>query len=493
MIKIFKTKLLFVLLFMTFYAHAQERKLVPGWQNMDLETDHLFGISTGKAYKQLLKDKTAVPVIVAVIDGGVDMDHPDLNKVIWRNPNERPGNHKDDDHNGYIDDVHGWNFMGSGKGSFHYDNVEVVRALREARKKDPGSVKTKDLQKEVDEKRTALENALRKTEAERTKLNEIISKIGIQNPGVKDFENYKYTTADEAKVLVMVVRNLKSNLDFMEEFEEKYQTYKDQVKYLININYDPRAGNAEYLGKFYGNGEVKGSEPSHGTHISGIIAGMPGTAGGVKGITSTAGIMAITAIPDGDALDKDIAGAIRYAVDNGARIINFSANKAVSPNKKLVDEAVQYAMDKNVLFIHSAGNEGLELQPGTAFPSRNYLNGKSAEAWIEVGASNLLDNESLLPWFSNYGKNTVDVFAPGTDIYSAYPNKSYKYFSGTSMATPVVSGLAALIWSYYPKLTAVQVKEIIMDSVVKRDVLKDKCISGGVVNAYEALKLASKY
>lgn len=487
-----------------FQLYAQEEnKPSPNWQNMDLKTDVFFGISTKKAYDLLLKDKTSVPVVVAVIDGGVDITHQDLKSVAWTNQFEIPANGIDDDKNGYIDDVHGWNFLGSSKGSFHFDNLELIRSLRVELKKDPESEKAKNLQKELTEKKIASENAIKIAEFELNILNQITNKIGKNKPSIQEFEDYKYRTASEAKVLSMVVRNLKDDPDFREELEEKYMIWKNQVNYLLNINYDPRAGNKEYLGKYYGNGDVIGLEPSHGTHISGIIAGKLNVSKGTVGVSKSAMIMAIQAIPDGDALDKDVASAIRYAADNGARVINLSINKAVSPDRKLVDEAVQYAIKKGLLIVHAAGNEGKKLELESGFPSRNYLNGDKAGSWIEVGASNYHDDENLLPWFSNYGKDVVDVFAPGVDIYSTYPGNTYSYQSGTSMATPVVSGLAALIWSYYPKLTALQVKKIIISSVVKiNHKVKNNegamidfstlCISGGIVNAYNALEMADK-
>jgi len=500
----FKIKLSILFSIVSFQLYAQkENKPSPNWQNMDLKTDGFYGISTKKAYNLLLKDKTPVSVIVAVIDGGVDITHQDLKSVAWTNQNEIPANGIDDDKNGYVDDVHGWNFLGSSKGSFHFDNVELIRSLREELKKDPESVKAKDLQKEVTEKKTALENAIKTAEFQLNVLNQITGKIGNKYPSIQEFEDYKYQTAGEAKVLSMVVRNLKDDPDFRKELEDKYMTWKNQVNYLININYDPRAGNKEYSGKYYGNGDVIGLEPSHGTHISGIIAGKLNVSKGTVGVTQSAKIMGIQAIPDGDALDKDVALAIRYAADNGARVINLSMNKTASPNRKLVDDAVQYAMSKNLLIVHSAGNNGKKLELESGFPCRNYLNGGKASSWIEVGASNYRDDENLLPWFSNYGKNVVDVFAPGVDIYSTYPGNTYSYQSGTSMAAPVVSGLAALIWSYYPKLTALQVKKIIMSSVAKiNHKVKNNegsmidfstlCISGGIVNTYNALEMADK-
>jgi len=463
------------------------------WQNLDLKKDGVFGMSTEKAYTELLRNKTAVFVPVALIDGGVDIEHEDLKRAIWINKNEIAGNKIDDDHNGYIDDVHGWNFMGSDKGSFHFDNIDLVRELRKEIRKDPNSAKTKELQQQLVDKRTPLESGLKIVERQRSILNNIIKQIGKKYPDIKEFENYKYNNAAEEDVLIMVVKGLKGDPDYRKTFEEEYNLYKDQLNYWVNTNYDPRAGNSEFDRKYYGNGDVKGLLPIHGTHVAGIIAANRNNDIGVKGVADQALIMPLLAIPEGDVLDKDEANAIRYAVDNGAKVINISAGKISSPDRALVDSAVQYAMNKDVLIVHASGNAGVEVEVSSIFPCRQYLKGGEAEAWIEVSASGFIDDETIVPLFSNFGKKTVDVFAPGLQIKSTWWPEKYSTESGTSMAAPMVSGLAALIRSYYPKLSALQVKKIIMASVIKREILKDKCISAGVVNAYEALKLAGTY
>jgi len=493
---------LFFIFQVTFLFAQIQVKEKPNWQNMDLKTEGLFGMSTEKAYTQLLKDKHPVPVIVAVIDGGVDIDHKNFKGMIWTNPKEIPNNGKDDDGNGYIDDIHGWNFLGSSKGSFHRDNKEIIRLLRLALKKDSISSEALALKKEVQDKKMSLVNAV-KTMTEQLDILTIIKKqIGKESPSLDEFKNYRYQTAAESKVLVMVVKGLQNDPEFIKKFEDRYQLYQNQINYLININYDPRAGNPEFQERFHGNGDVKSLEPTHGTHVSGIIAAIPTNNIGIQGVAKEAKIMSIIAIPDGDFVDGDVAGAILYAVDNGAKVINISANKDISPNRNLVDEAVQYAMKNDVLIIHAAGNNGSDVDDEQRYPSKKYQNGGTAEAWIEVGASASVDNELLVPWFSNYGK-TIDVFAPGLDIYSTYPNNSYAYANGTSMAAPMVSGLAAIIRAYYPNLNAIEVKKIIMDSVlkVKHQVkinsgkmvdFSSVCSSGGIVNVYNALLLAGK-
>ena len=484
----------------------QAEKPVKNWYNLDLKTDGVFGISMEKTYNELLKGKTADKVIVAVIDGGVDNGHEDLKAVIWSNAKEKAGNKKDDDGNGYADDVHGWNFMGSSKGSFLLDNTDQLRELRAELKKDAGSAKSKSLLQAVNKRREELASYGKTLEPQLAAVDAIIKNMGKTEPTESDFRAYRPRNDQETKALVAIVRSYKDNDDYKiyrEFLSQKYREVMEQTNFWLNIDYNPRA-DKEFEKPFYGNGDVKGEDALHGTHTAGIIAAVRDNGIGMNGVADQVWIMPVRAIPKGEGLDSEIAKAIRYAADNGAKVINMSYGKASSPERKLVDDAVKYAMQKDVLFIHAAGNEGQEQQTEYGYPSRHYLDGGLAEAWIEVGASGPRDDENIRAWFSNYGKQTVDVFAPGVDIYSTTPDNKYAYESGTSMAAPVVSGLAAMIRAYYPKLTAVQVKEIIMKSVTRVNHkakawdgasidFSSLCVSGGVVNAYEAFQLASTY
>jgi len=284
------------------------------------------------------------------------------------------------------------------------------------------------------------------------------------------------------------------------------------VDYQLNLEFDPRSIVGDNYNNpeehYYGAADVTGPGADHGTHVAGIIGAARNNSIGINGIADNVLLMSVRAVPNGDERDKDVANAIRYAADNGAKVINMSFGKPYSPNKKVVDEAVKYAMSKDVLLIHAAGNDGQNLDSTIFYPNRDYEDGKgTANAWIEVGASGPGDDETLVASFSNYSKTGVDVFAPGVAIYSSTPGSKYDYHDGTSMAAPVVTGLAALIRSYYPKLKAVQVKEIILKSVTKVNhpvtifingepkqvQMTDVCNTGGVVNAYNALKLAASY
>ena len=497
------------------------------WQNLDLKKDSTMGISTEQAYQYLLKGKKAVTVVVAVIDAGIDTSHEDLKAVLWHNSREKL-NGIDDDKNGHVDDIYGWSFIGSVKGNVHYDNTELVREVRKKQAhfgdRDSTQISTgeKDAFRLFNVQKATLtnevisaRNSLRDIEGFKQTVDHIILAIGKANPILDDFLAYDSKDRTEEHVLSRVVIELQKKSDivtFKKQLDETIAHYQDELNYHLNVNFDPRniVGDdyANSRQQDYGCADVTGPEADHGTHVGGIIGAVRTNNLGIKGVADHVLLMSVRTVPNGDERDKDVANAIRYAADNGAKIINMSFGKPYSPEKTVVDEAVKYAMAKDVLLIHAAGNDNKDLDKEDNFPSRIYANNSgSANAWIEVGASSFKNDEDLKASFSNYGQTTVDVFAPGVKINSSVPGNKYKEFDGTSMAAPVVAGLAALIREYYPQLTALQVKEIIMKSVVKIDhqvTLEQKgkklsvpfsslCITGGIVNAYNALLLAEHF
>ncbi|MFD2160900.1 S8 family peptidase [Paradesertivirga mongoliensis] len=548
----------------TLLAQDQKDKPKPNWQNLDLERDGVMGISTEKAY-ELLKGKKGSPVIVAVIDGGVDEEHEDLKSVIWKNSGEIAGNNTDDDKNGYADDVFGWNFIGSSIGNIQHDNLEVVRLVRKWQDKYSSVVNSTPLSDEerkefsqykkmITDFMTRLDNARRGYESLsviKKTTEEIVAKLNKPAPTLKDFERYKSANEMESKVLKVIKSEMKKKNDyklFKEDIDDTYKYYSSQVNYHLNMDFDPRDSVKDNYGnafeRFYGNADITGPDAEHGTHVAGIIGAVRDNNLGIKGVADNVRIMGIRAVPDGDERDKDVANSIRYAVDNGAKVINMSFGKAYVWNKASVDSAVKYAESKDVLLVHAAGNEAKNTDFATNYPNRIYgeitaverpvlagtgtipgfgrppvvgrvlqdtvkdkrFDMPSAKNWIEVGASGWKNDDELVANFSNYGKRTVDVFAPGVQINSTVPGSKYEPNDGTSMASPVVAGLAALIRSYYPSLTAVQVKDVIMRSVTKvnqkvkikedgaskKVKLDEISISGGVVNAYNAIQLASQ-
>ncbi len=497
------------------------------WYNLDLKQDSIFGVSTEKAYSELLKGKKAKPVIVAVLDGGVDYLHEDLKRIMWKNTKEKIGNGIDDDKNGYIDDIYGWNFLGGKSGSIEHETLEVTRlVVRDQARfvgKNPESLNPAEKAdyEQYLKNRNYVEAELGTARSNyagilgfKSALEPVIKKIGKENPSLADFENFKPTTDIETRIKSTILSILK-DYDFKDFYEnqilEGIKYYEGQIKYNYNLEFNPRTivgdNPNDSQERYYGNADVKGPDAGHGTHVAGIIAGDRHNNLGIMGVSDQALIMAVRNVPNGDERDKDVANAIRYAVDNGAKIINMSFGKSYVWDKAAVDEAVRYAMSKDVLLVQAAGNDNKDIDVDPNYPSRIFLNGEIAKGYITVGASNWTNDEELKAEFSNYGKRNVDVFAPGVKINSTIPENKYKEENGTSMAAPVVSGVAAIIRAYYPKLTAEQVKEIIMKTVTKvngnvRFLKKESpvsvpfselCVSGGVVNAYEALKLAATY
>ncbi len=501
------------------------------WQNLDLKSDSTFGISTEKAYKELLKGKKSVKVIVAVNDGGVEATHEDLKRIMWVNKKEVAGNGKDDDKNGYADDINGWNFIGGPKGSVNFETLELTRLVRrdmarfanttdanvaEKDKKDWETFKAEraDLEKQLGEAKANLAGI----SGFKNALDAVVKKIGKDNPTAEDFKNFKPSTPIEGRIQSVLAKQLEegSFKDFYEDqIKEGFDYYTRQAEYNLNLDYNPRdivGDNPDDVNeKFYGNNDVAGPDAMHGSHVAGIIAADRTNKIGIWGVADNVAIMGVRCTPNGDERDKDVANGIRYAVDNGAKVINMSFGKAYSWNKAIVNDAMKYAASKDVLIVQAAGNENKDIDVETNYPNHKDLDEKTIASWITVGASGPTDDETLKASFSNFGKTQVDVFAPGVHIYSTVPGSKYKNLDGTSMASPVVAGLAGLIRSYYPKLTAAQVKEIIVKSVTKVNhnvsyakgeepgaekvsvPFSDLCISGGIVNAYNALKLAATY
>ena len=519
---------------------AQKDEVPKGWHMLDKTASGFYGISVDKAYDfvkaKKLKSKT---VIVAVIDSGVDTTHEDLKAILWKNPKEIPGNGIDDDKNGYIDDVYGWNFLGGRDGkSVEQDSYEAARVYHKFKSKfdgkeiDIATLSKEDAaeyemwkrsKKEIvgDTKSGTLELLfLKRAYNSALKSDSILRKaMGKDKYTGKELGEFTPTEAD-AKKAKTALYGLMAGNDAMEttneEFLEGFGDYvsgeekkadagntppKDYRGDIVKDNY------SDFNDKFYGNPDVMASNKGalHGTHVSGIIAASRKNGMGMDGIADNVKIMMLRAVPDGDEHDKDIALAIRYAADNGAQVINMSFGKSFSPEKQWVDDAVKYAETKGVLLIHAAGNDAKNLDTSYNFPTPIFqADGKRAPNWITVGASGDPKAGGLTASFSNYGKKEVDVFAPGVKIYSTVPGgNTYQNLQGTSMASPVVAGLAAFLLEYYPALSPAQVKMVIEKSSQKPgdkvrnpetgDMvnLSDLSRTGGVINAYEAIKLAA--
>ena len=482
------------------------------WIHLDLIKDTIPGMSVDKAYNEIIKTKKGKTVVVAVIDSGIDIDHEDLNDVIWVNSKEVPNNGKDDDKNGYVDDVHGWNFLGNG----YNEQLEYVRILASGGTNNP----------EYNRAKTEYDKEYQKYVGYKTNYEQFLQQINAADDAIKKhLKKSSYTQKDvngiktEDQLLQQSVSIIKygyslkiESVDSMiKELNNSLKQFNDRLNYNLNKNFKGRINNDnsnDMSTKFYGNGNVKPIKKteSHGTHVAGIIAAQRNNGKGINGIANNVKIMSIRAVPNGDEYDKDIALAIRYAVDNGASIINGSFGKYYSPHSDWVRGAIAYAGKKDVLFVNAAGNEGLNLDSKNGFPNdATGVGPEVSDTFITVGALEPKYGADMVASFSNYGKINVDVFAPGAKIYSTTPKNEYDTKGGTSMAAPAVTGVAALIRSYHPKLSAAQVKQILMDSGLA---VKTKVIVGGnsdnvkpfgdliksskMVNAYNALIMADQ-
>lgn len=482
------------------------------WGHLDLEKDTIPGMSVDKAYAEIIKNRKGKKVIVAVIDSGIDIDHEDLNDVIWTNIDEIPGNGKDDDKNGYIDDIHGWNFLGDG----YYDQLEFVRILASGDTSNPDYARAK----------AEYETEYQKWSGRKTQYEQIYQQVKSTDETLtKHFGKKDYTkkevaaikTEDQALAQAQQIANymfsngLDSMGDAVKEIEDGLESINDRLNYNLNKDFKGRVNgdNPDDMStKFYGNGNVKPlkKSESHGTHVAGIIAAERNNGKGANGVANNVEIMSIRSTPRGDEYDKDVALAIRYAVDNGALVINGSFGKSYSPHSDWVRDAIAYASDNDVLFINAAGNEGIDIDKKDVYPNDAIGTGPEvSKTFITVGALEPKYGSGMIAGFSNYGKYNVDVFAPGAKVYSTTPENEYDTKGGTSMAAPAVAGVAALIRSYYPKLSAEQVKQVILDSglPVKTNVVVggnpedvrpfgDLTKSAKMVNAYNALIMASQ-
>ena len=515
-------------LLFTLFLQAQDAA-PNNWWELDRTENSFPGVSAARAHTYLA-GKGAEPVVVAVIDSGVDIEHEDLKDVIWTNEDEIPGNGIDDDNNGYVDDLHGWNFIGGADGrNVNYENLEVVRLYNQLNAKynnrDREGLSKKEqaeydryvqYKEEIEAKNAELGPTAEQYTMIKTAVDNMLEEMGKTADEVAAEDVASFESDDQG---VQIVKNVVANAtadgttfgELYEQLEGAMDYFDSQLKYNYNVDYDARdivGDNPEdFSDRAYGNNDVEGPDAAHGTHVSGIIAGVRDNNIGVNGVGGpNVRIMSVRTVPNGDERDKDVANAIRYAVDNGAKVINMSFGKGQSPYKKEVDAAMKYAEKNDVLLVHAAGNEGKLLTLENNFPNDTYQGKKrTGKTWIEVGAASSSYDQALAADFSNYNKDYVDVFAPGARIYSTIPDDKYATFDGTSMAAPMVAGIAALIRSYFPDLKAKQVKEIIEQSALPVNLevnrpgsegetvkFSDLSATGGLANAYSAIKMAEQ-
>ena len=455
LMKVFKR--MFTVLFMSFsvLSIAQPIEGTLNWYNEEGQ-----GMYTEKAYNYLKKKKSQT-VIVGVIDSGVDIEHEDLKGQIWVNEDEIPNNGIDDDNNGYIDDVHGWNFLGNAKGE-HVNEARLEKTRILAQLKDKYD--------------------------------------GIDPNSIAQDEEYKLYLQVKEEVAADRAQ-FEQYMDMIDQLPKEAQDYiRSQMDYNLNVDFDDRSligdDPDDFTDTNYGNNDVEGPDALHGTHVSGIIGALRGNGLGGDGVAENVKIMSLRAVPNGDEFDKDIALAVRYAVDNGAMVINMSFGKAYSPHQKEVYEAFKYADSKGVLLIHAAGNDAKDIDVEPNYPTSMYsFQTEPLDHFVTIGASTKNKGEEMVASFSNYGAKGVDVFAPGFEIYNTIPQSEYRNLQGTSMAAPMVAGAAAMLKSYFPELSMKEIKEVLYSTSVrypKVDGFADKSVTGGVINIYNAAKACKK-
>lgn len=501
------------------------------WSAMDLVTDTVPGMSVDKAYREIIKKRIGTPVIVGVIDSGTDIEHEDLKNVLWTNPGEIAGNGIDDDKNGFVDDVHGWNFLGDIVG----ENMEFVRIVRKLGPKYEGkneaSISSADTKEyELYQKAKAeFEKEQAETTGNKARYDMMLSqlkpaheamtkKFGKEDYTLEDLEGIENPTSTEQQQIAMLGQMLTfagSIPDVLKQMQDGVNYFTSRIDSHFNTTEDFRGvlgDNPDDLSdNIYGDNNVLSADATrdnvkHGTHVSGIIGAERNNGLGMDGVANNVQILTVRAVPDGDEYDKDIAVAIHYAVDNGAKVLNTSFGKYYSPHSQWVYDAIKYAADNDVLIVNAAGNDGFDLDTVNVYPNDQIDNGSEiSDTFLTVGALNFEYGENMVANFSNYGKINVDVFAPGVKIWATTPFDSYEFLNGTSMAAPNVAGVAAMIRSYYPKLSAAQVKEILMNSGISPNIevvlggdpsntamFPNISKSGKIVNMYNALIMADK-
>lgn len=536
----FKKSLLVVLACLPGLLLSAQSKAPENWFNLDPTADKVNGTGGDEALKMLKnKGKKSQTVIVAVLDSGVEVDHEDLKDVMWVNPGEIPGNGKDDDNNGYVDDIHGWNFLAGPGGNVNHETLELTREYARLKKRFEGTdpknlhgdaaeeykywLKVKeDFEPQRAQAISGMENATKQIKPIEDAFNVVEKALAGKEFNEANVAAINVAGNEELKNSVDLIKKVMANgltsrQDLEDAKKEAAEFFYNQVEFQLNpdcnvrkmVGDDPN----DLTNRFYGTNEYEGPDAFHGTHVAGIIAANRNNNIGIKGVADNVRIMTVRCVPDGDERDKDVANAIYYAVDNGASVINMSFGKGYSPQKWYVDQAMRYAAEHDVLLVHAAGNSAANNDKEGNFPNdelqkpiKKGLFGKEKRisTWMEIGALNWKSGEKRVANFSNYGKKNVDLFSPGVQLQSTVPDGKYGPASGTSMASPAAAGVAAMIRSYYPELSAVQVKHIMETSVVKQDgeVIKpgttekvqftELCVSGGTVSATNAVALAEK-
>lgn len=480
------------------------------WYRIYCDSLQGANIDAAIAYLEALNMKPKKTIVVGIIDSGVDTASIDLKDALWTNRKEVAGDGKDNDRNGYVDDIHGWNFLGTRDGNFNMTSAgtEEFRQFKRLYPKYKSSTREQAKDKnefdfyQLMKKKAGISNYLRMFQMSLLKHNamntadsiarihadeDTLSVQGILQMTMTDSLLEKsleqlYTDLLRAKQDMKWTAFKKQQADRLDLMRSRIEGIeKDQDKRLLMGDDLTDADD-----RFYGNNILTLDDSYHGTFVAGIVAGQGKGSQALHGVYPQARIMIVRAAPDGDEYDKDVATSIRYAVDNGAKVINMSIGKYTSPTPDMANRAIAYALKKDVIVIQAAGNQHLNIDTIAYFPTGIDRNGAFYKNFLRVGASDQYGHCSAM---SNYGNEHVHLFAPGEKITSVTPGNGYATEDGTSVAAPVVSGIAALLRSYFPKLKAWQVCAILKHSCRSRFDSKTNT-TFGIVDALEAVKQA---
>ncbi|MFD2585914.1 S8 family serine peptidase [Croceitalea marina] len=531
-----KSSLFFILFVSSFFLNAQKGETnlmdsISYWQFDQFGKDSFSGISSDLSSVVLSKNEND-KVIIALIDSDIDVNHHYLNKYIWANTKEVKSNNLDDDKNGYIDDIHGWNFLAKGdKKIIKYANNTSIRFTRafkqkyERLSKKKGKLNSKELDflatynkalntiKEEKMRLAPYEEYIEWYETSQIASDSLLLTYDFKKPynlsSLDSLFNEVYTKGNDeerGRLIYFSLDKLKNNRE--EDYKLSLDYLNKNKYYALNENLTENHSSINNTFPKLGSNrlDINISNEKHGTQIGGVIVktykaiteNLPDEAENIE-------IMPISIFPENGAeFEEDIAKAIRYAVNNGADIINYSSSIRFLLKPSLLYEALLYAEKHNVLIVTSAGNTGENLDKIMTHPRKKYKKYRLSNL-IMVGMSDSTIGPNLKPIHGNYGKETVDLFAPGTDFLTTNPKNEYFKTSGSSISSAIVATTCATIKLYHPKLKAAEIREIILQSVSKYNgeifldeggktkvLFTDLCMAGGILNVENAFKLAVK-
>jgi hypothetical protein len=495
-------------------SQSKQIKNYAGWHKLCGENLRGANTEAARIYMGERWFGTKKNIVVGVIDSGIDTTLESVRPALWSNPKEKPDG-KDNDGNGYVDDLHGWNFLGTADGTFNMTSAGT-QEFREFKRLYP-KYKHVNAEEMANNAEYQYYLAMRKAAGingylrayafaqQKAMARHAIDSIAQAMPGIDadtmcvtnvmrlDVNEPRWESWVSAQI-ADIVRSGGSMTwaKFKQRQQAALQLMQNRIA-SIERDIDKRTLMGDNMNDasdiHYGNNTLTVDGCEHGTFVAGIIAGQTPDDKRYEGICPEAKIMTIRICPDGDEYDKDVSTAIRYAVDNGAKVINMSFGKYTSPQADMVNDAIAYAARHDALIVQAAGNDHKDIDRANYFPTAVDKQGRRFDNYIRVGATDMHGHASKI---SNYGARNVDIFAPGEYIASVFPGNKKDLSQGTSLAAPVVAGVAAMIRCYFPRLTATEVKHILMESASRMDE-QGLSVCNGIVDALAAVKMARKY